>query len=201
MAEKKQKSNTKKAEKQAAASAPKKVQAKPIPEQKEVKQEQPKRSSTYLAVGILVILALFIIYVLFFALPSISGVSFATFKSNLDSASRIAVTVTYTNSSQLSAETPCYIRLLEVLSGTRGASSIDFYIVNQTKCTYSPTGLGHVITPTVQNASTCLATADSEPGIFLNYSNSNTTLITPYRLHISANASYYNSCPIATEFA
>lgn len=156
----------------------------------------------YLAIAIIVLLAAAVVYLVLFQLPSLSGASFSSFKNNFDNAPRVAVTVIYHNNTQWPLEEPCFTRLIDILSGVRGASTIDFFLVNQTSCTYSPTGLGHSANYITKSAGACLATAQNEPGIYLNYSSTyNRTTITPTHLYINANESYYNACPIAAEFA
>ncbi len=167
----------------------------------EAKQEKKGLDQRYIVGAVIIVIVVLVAYTLAVAVPSLSGVSFPVFKQNLNAAARIAVTVTYYNETQYVDEVPCYTSLIEVLSGTREASTIDLFIVNQTSCTYSPTGLGHTINPVTKNASSCLATAASEPGIYLNFSSINSTTISPSHLYQQADASYLAACPLATEFA
>jgi hypothetical protein len=164
----------------------------------EKKEEKPKgKNQGYLVVGIILILALFIIYLVFFAFPSATGASFPAFKSNLNAAPRIAVTVVFNSSAQFA----CAAHVVGILASTRYANTIDFSIINGTTCTYSASGLGHAGSVTTTNASSCLSKADGEPGIFLNYTGgANSTVITPYRMYVYGNASYYQTCSIVTEF-
>ncbi len=127
--------------------------------------------------------------------------SFSTFKSNFQSAPRIAITVKYTNATAYNSETSCFTDIVEVVSRYKSPSAIDFYTIDGNNCTYSPTGLGHQINPVTTNASECLSKAYSEPGIFLNYSQANRTLITASHLYIYGNGAYYNECPIAVDLS
>ena len=137
--------------------------------------------------------------VLYFVYANYLNTPFSTFQRNYDSASRVALAVTYGNVTQYSAEAGCSQYLIQTIAGTRNASTIDFFILNRTMCYYSPTGLGHAINISTVPASQCLGYARSEPSIFLNYSNNNSTVITPYHLYASGNAAYMAKCGIAVE--
>jgi hypothetical protein len=164
---------------------------------KEGKEEKRKaiKPEIYAAAAI-VIIAIAIGSALYFMESS----SFQSFKSTMDSSHRIAITAEYTNQTSYDAVSLCFTSIIQVLSSTRNPSTIDFFLVNNDSCTYSPTGLGHQINPVTENASTCLSAANSEPGIFLSY-GSNSTRITPTHMYISGDSSYYAKCPIAVDLS
>ena len=89
------------------------------------------------------------------------------------------------------------------MAHSRKASTIDFFLINSANatCTYSKTGLGGSVVPLQANASYCLSIANSEPGIFLNYSNTNSTRITPSHLYAYGDSAYMAECPIAVELS
>ncbi len=167
------------------------------------KAEEPKsRTPLYLSIAVLLILIAAAAYVLYTVLPSSNAlVSFPTFKTNLNAATRIAILSTYSNSEQLNSEALCFSDLVQILSTTRSPSTIDFYEVNSTSCTYSPNGLGHQVTPENTTAASCLKSAASEPGIYLNYSDTNSSMITAYHLYIYGNSNYFAQCPVAVDLS
>ncbi len=162
-------------------------------------QEKQPLSTYLLALAVIIVIAV-AATLFYYAVPAVTGVSFSTFKTGFQSSPRVALAVTYLNETQFSAEVPCYTTLLEILGRTRQASTIDFLLINQTKCQYSPTGLGASASFKTVNASSCIEIANSEPAIFINYSAYNSTKITQSHLYLSANGNYFASCPIAAEF-
>ena len=158
-------------------------------------------SPRVVAAAVIIILVVAIAAVLFVLVPNVSGVSFQAFKLNFNAAPRVALAVTFHNQTQYEDTVPCYTTMLEIIGRTRNASSIDFYLLNSTTCTYLSQGLGSARGAVkTSNASSCLSTAYSEPSIFLNYSSNNYTRITPDHIYISADSAYLASCPIAAEF-
>ncbi len=130
-----------------------------------------------------------------------SNVPFSTFKSNLQDAKSVNLYVTYTNDTQYSSEGTCFPLIIEQLAHTRKASTINFFLINQTSCTYPKGGLGSpnvsLENTSVQN---CLNESSSGPSVFLNYSSSNSTRITAEKMYIYGNAGYMSECPIASDF-
>ena len=130
-----------------------------------------------------------------------SNVPFSTFKSNLQDAKSVNLYVTYINDTQYSSEGTCFPLIIEQLAHTRKASTINFFLINQTSCIYPRGGLGSpnvsLENTSVQN---CLNESSSGPSIFLNYSSSNSTRITADRMYIYGNTGYMSRCPIASDF-
>ncbi|MDE1767911.1 MAG: hypothetical protein KGH64_04210 [Candidatus Micrarchaeota archaeon] len=153
------------------------------------------------------IILMVIIAVLVVVLSPSSGfaptVPFSTFRSSLQTANRISVTVTYSNQSQYANESLCFTSMLEVISHNRKPSTIDFYIIdNKTAtCTYSTTGFGGSVNPVTTNSTYCLGKAYAEDGLFLNYSNFNSTRIYSNRMYVYGNNAYMAQCPIAVELS
>ena len=182
----------------------------PEPKAGKAKEEKPgkpdaraseaKGSQWLLLAFAAVVIAVIAALAFLFVIPAVTGVPFQSFKSEFQSAPRVALAVTYVNQSQLSSEVPCYTTLLEVIGTTRNASTMDFLLINQTKCEYSPTGLGSSASFRVVNASACDEIANNEPSIFMSYGNYNSTRITSDHLYIAADSAYLQKCQIAGEF-
>lgn len=164
-------------------------------------EEQRPKTLPYAAAAVIIAAAAIIIAYLLFSSSGAgySGTPFPTFKSNLNSAGRIAVLLGYANTTQLGSEIQCSNYVIEVLSNARNPSTIDFMETNQTTCVYSPNGLGHSVNPVTTNASACLDKAQAEPSLVFNYTSTNTSVITPDHMYISGNAAYYAKCPIAID--
>ncbi len=155
--------------------------------------------TVYFSIAIIIIIILALALIIMYLIPQYFGTSFNTFKANFNSAQRIAVVSQYTNASQYVILSQCSTDIIsaETASDHRNASTIDFYVINSTTCTYAPNGLGHVLNPVTTNASSCEKQIQSEPSISLNYSNSNYTSITPYHMTIFGNDAYFLECPVA----
>lgn len=153
---------------------------------------------------IVAVVAVVVLYLIYFMATNYLSTSFPTFKSNYLSAPRVAVMVNYANATQLSYETPCYEGIIQTLSHARAAakgwntSTMDFFILNGTACSYQ-LGLGYPIDIRNATAAACLAAVKPEPTIFLNYGSSNSTIITPYKLYVYGNAAYMRSCSIMAD--
>ncbi len=154
-----------------------------------------------LAIAVIIVIAALILF--FHPGGLVATVPFSTFKANSQASPRISITATYSNQSQLANESTCFTSMIQVISGTRQPSTIDFAIIDkQTNvCTYSTTGLGGNVNPITTNSAYCLSKAYSEDGIFLNYSASNYTLITAGRMYVYGNDAYLEKCPIAIELS
>ena len=178
--------------------------AEPKKDKKEQKSEEKTRPSynTYIIPIITIIAIVIVAAAVLLLLPKVfSGVSFSSFKQNFESASRVAIVSYYHNASTYAAETVCTTDLIEIISAHRPASSIDFYTIDNSSCTYLPSGLGKPGNVNTTSASSCLSKAASEPSVSLNYSATNQTSIQAYHLAIYGNVKYMDSCPIAAEFS
>jgi hypothetical protein len=132
--------------------------------------------------------------------PNHSG-SFAVFKSNFDSAPRVAIYATSYNGTVMSSTVGCATAIIENIVANaqahRNSSTIDFFIVNQTRCLYVA-GLGNS-NGTETSLGSCLNMSGSEPTIYINYSRANMTTIKPRYLYTSGDSLFLNECGIATE--
>lgn len=174
------------------------------PKPKAQKAEAPKpasRTLMYVAAAI-IILAVAAAYTVLVLLPSGSSpATFSTFKANLNAASRVAILSTYADPTQLNIESQCFTDIVQILSTQRSPTTIDFYEVNATSCTYSPNGLGHEVTPANTTPAVCLKDAAAEPSIYLNYSTSNSSIITADHMYVYGDAQYFEQCPVAVDLS
>lgn len=167
------------------------------------KQSSGKKSNkTLYAAVIIAVLVVAAIIIYSISPQSNASVPFSTFKQNFNNAQRVSIASTYTTEGQFINESQCFSSIIQIVSHTRLPSTIDFYLINQTSCTYSKTGLGNQVTPITANASLCRGRALNETGIFLNYTTTgNYTDIAPQHMYIYGNSSYMKACPIAADFA
>ncbi len=174
----------------------KKAEVAKVREEKEAKEGPGAR--TLLMIAIPVVLVILVFY--FLILPSLS-VPFSTFKSNFNSAPRVAFFAVYANQSESGAVLQCATQAIEVTAQSRNASTIDFYVLNQTSCTYPVGGLGHAVTLATNTISNCISMAGSEPSVYLNVTSSNRTFITAHRFYVYGNYQYMSQCPISVDLS
>ena len=162
-----------------------------------------------IAVAIVIVVAVlgaaaFAIYMYLTPLSAQQTASFGTFEANFNSANRVAIFATAYNGSQLSSTVGCatavIVQIVSSQAHHRDPGTIDYYVVNQTSCVYSGKGLGqptsNYTTTSLQN---CLNVTRTEPTIFINYTQINTTIIRPDYLYTSGNAAYLAQCGIANQ--
>jgi hypothetical protein len=166
------------------------------------KKSDKKSNKAIYAVVIIAILAVAAIIIYSVSIQSNASVPFSTFKQNFNNAQRVSIASTYNTEGQFINESQCFSSIIQIVSHTRLPSTLDFYLINQTSCTYSKSGLGNQVTPITTNASFCRGRALNETGIFINYTGAgNYTYIEPQHMYIYGNSSYMRSCPIAADFA
>ena len=170
------------------------------PRKKEAEQKAGKKQIAILPAVIVIAIIIALAAVAYTIYSNYTQVNFSAFKANFNSASRVAVAVTYQNVSELPSLLSCSTTLVQVIAHSRNASTIDFFVLNSSTCTYSPTGIGHAINISSESSSSCLKIANSEPSIFLNASQSNSTTILPYHFYQYADQTYLQKCAIAVEF-
>jgi hypothetical protein len=130
--------------------------------------------------------------------------SIAVFEGNFDSAARVSVLVTAYNGTTLAAATGCATGLIEQLTATHGsahknASMISFYVINSTKCVYAPQLGSSSSTYSNSTPGKCINMSRSTPSIFINYSDTNRTVITPDALYVSGTTGFLSQCGVASE--
>lgn len=175
-------------------------------------EKQPKKkpddksssSKKYAAVIGTIAIILIIAGALVYGLSGSNPTSFSTFRSNYNSASRVAIYASAgTNGTGISSTIGCATALVESLiaspSSHRNASTIDFFIMNQTACVYENGVGGTVGNYTYNSPGNCINTSRSEPSIFINYSAVNSTVIKPTALYISGDAQFLSLCGVASE--
>ena len=167
-------------------------------------EEKHKSANTYIIVAaiVFIVVAAAVYELVGIVFKSNTSGSFGTFKSNFNSAQRVAIYATAYNGTVLSSTVGCATMIIENIVGSsqthRNASTIDLFIINETRCTYTM-GLGLGSNGTETSLSDCLNRGSSEPTIYLNYSLTNTTVIKPNYLYTSGDRLFLNECGIATE--
>lgn len=134
-----------------------------------------------------------------------ANASFSTFRSNFQAAPRVAIFSTAYTGTGISSTVGCATSIIENVVGSqtshRNATTIDFYIVNATSCTFLKSGLGSRSNNyTTVPLANCTANISKEPTIYLNYtSGTSTTLIKPDYIYIAGNQTFLAECGIAEE--
>ena len=170
-------------------------------EKKAEKQEpQEKGKRNYLVYAVVIIVIALIAVGIYYVFANTVAVPFSSFKTNFLAAPRVGVVSTFSNLSQLPSEISCYSQIIQYIAHNRNSKTIDFFQIDQrnASCTYAA-GLGYPINTSQQSISKCLAVANSEPSVFLNFSSTNSTTVTLLHLYVSGNAAYMASCPIAPD--
>ncbi|MDE1868419.1 MAG: hypothetical protein KGH60_00405 [Candidatus Micrarchaeota archaeon] len=131
--------------------------------------------------------------------------SFSVFKSSFQTAPRVAIFATAYNGTVLSGTVGCSTAIIESVVGSRtshrNASTIDFYIINRTSCTFLKYGLGSKSSNYTTTAlSNCTGTMAREPTVYINYSTgAPITTIQPKYLYISGNQTFLSECGVASQ--
>jgi len=171
------------------------------PSKAEGKKEQAKQAGS-LRTGLMIAVPIILAFVVFFiVILPVLRVPFSTFKSNFQSAARIAIIASYGNQTGSGVTLQCATRAVQVAAHSRNATTIDFYVLNSSSCTYPIGGLGHQVNLATNTIGNCLNMTKSETSLFLNYSADNRTIVTPYRLYVYGNAQYMSQCPIAVDLS
>ncbi len=130
-----------------------------------------------------------------------AGASFGTFMRNFDSAQRVSVYSIGNNSTQLGAAIGCstavVLQIERSPSTHRPASSIYYFSINSTACSYMPLGPNGTAISTTPSA--CLSMMSERPSIAIAYNNTNSTRISARLLRISGDSAYLARCGVASE--
>ncbi|MGC8651660.1 MAG: hypothetical protein ACP5UH_00185 [Candidatus Micrarchaeia archaeon] len=160
------------------------------------RQAEKGNAAAYYAIAALVALDL----LLFFYHPS-TGQPFYTFESNFHSAKSVAIYMTAYNGTVFASTEPCATSIVENIVSSakyhRNASTIDFFVINQTACFTSSKALGEASNSTQLPVSECINVSKSMPSVFINYSSVNSTIITPDKLVMQGDAAFLGECGIA----
>ncbi len=175
----------------------------PAKQQKIDDKERASSKRKYTAVIGITIIVIIIAGALVYGLESTKPTDISTFKSNFNSAQRVAIYAKGNNGTQWSSAIGCATAIIESIVGNptyhRNASAIDFFVLNRTACTYEYGVSGTVSNYTYNSISNCLSISAHEPSIFVNYSTANSTHITPTALYVSGNQQYLGLCGVASE--
>lgn len=182
----------------------------PAQKEKEMKKEAkaPKQGSSKLLIGVVI----FVIIIIFaigggYVYGVIGGTqtNFATFQKNFLSAQNVGILVTDNNGTSFTATNACADNIIEQIVGSRqyhrNESTINLYVlINRTNCIYLPNGFNATNPQTVNTTyQDCLTMSAAEPRIFVNYSSTNSTIITPTTLYVSGNLKFLELCGVASE--
>ncbi len=126
------------------------------------------------------------------------------FENSFYAAQRVGIYVTYLNGSSFAYADGCASNLIESITASRShhrnMTTIDLMIIaNSTSC-LAPNGpLGSANGTKVIPISSCLAISHSEPSIFINYSDTNSTAVRSGNLYTSGDALFLSECGISSE--
>ncbi len=171
-------------------------------EHKSKVNENKNHKLIILIIGIILIIILSSsVYFYKFYNASSSSTSFTNFKNNFYSANQISISVNY-NSTAFPYEISCATSLIyNIITTThRNPDTINFFVLNNTACTYLKNGLGHLIKNySYSNITTCLNIIKTQPTIFINYSQVNKTIIKSNAIYVLGNQNFLKECGIADQ--
>lgn len=129
--------------------------------------------------------------------------TFEQFQQTYLTSRRVALVVSNYNVTAYPAAQTCADAVIYSLVSNReyhrNASTIDFYVVNYTGCTFEK-GLGNNTTkPVTLSPSACLNDSMREPSILINYSATNVTRVQGNHLYTSGDLLFLSNCGIASE--
>jgi len=171
---------------------------------KQAKKQEETSGSRYITAVIiiaLIVVAIVVGYVLSSALDG-GGAgggqqSFQSFQSAFMSAQKVAI---YATTGGNNTAINCALGLIETTAQHRPSNTIDFLVIaNSTSCLTSNGALGKANGTMVVPIKTCLAISDSEPAVFVNYSETNSTVIKDNKLYTSGDVLFLSECGIASE--
>ncbi len=158
----------------------------------------------YAAVAIVLVIAAAIITIIYMSQPP----NFSEFKTAFTSASQVAIFARY-NGTLLgvggSSAVSCATAVIEQLH--RVPSTINFFVVNQTSCTFATRGLGAnntassntVNITTTTSMDRCVNMSKGMPTLYINYSTENETIVGRGTLYISGDLLFLRECGIAVQ--
>lgn len=162
-------------------------------QQKEDEDSKNSQRNQYLTILAIAIVVAIIAYGVYYELSRNLPNNFFTFKTNYNSAARVGLVVRYTNGTYPYIIS-CATTLIQQLGSNhiRNKSTIDFFVIaNSTSCLNWNS--------TVVPISQCTAKAAGEPSIYINYSNTNSSVITPTSLRLSGDSRFLSQCGVAAE--
>jgi hypothetical protein len=156
------------------------------------------------AVVFIVIMFIAVAGGLVYGLNRSTGTSITTFENNFNSAPTIAIVVSAKNNTELGPPISCATNLIEEITSAHGsahrsASSIVQYYMNASICSYSQIGVSE--NATAATPAQCLSMSSAYPRIVINYSDTNSTTITPDALYVSGNLQFLSECGVASEIS
>ncbi|MEM0149879.1 MAG: hypothetical protein QXW10_03225 [Candidatus Micrarchaeaceae archaeon] len=160
-----------------------------------------KRGSPYSRSLLYIIAVLIAVDLLLFFYHSGAAQPFYNFEGSFQAAPSVSIYITADNSTALQATVGCATQLIESIVSSsqhhRNASSINFFVLNQSACFSSASALGAASNATQKPIGECLNISKSMPSIFINYSANNITTIEGSKLIMQGNAKFLKECGIA----
>jgi len=167
-----------------------------ISEKKHGKNAEGRYAIYYVAIALLIAVDAFL-----FTYKPVSSSPFYSFASNFHSAPKVAIYIDAHNSTALVSTESCATDIIENIVASRqyhrNASSIEFFVLNQSECFTNSQNLGVASNYTQMPASECINMSNSMPSIFINYSTRNSTIITGEKLIIIGDAIFLRECGVA----
>ncbi len=171
--------------------------------QKSKKEGRLSDVQLYAVVGIVIVIAAAMIAIMYMSQPP----NFTDFKNAFTSASQIAIFVGY-NGTHLgiggSSAVSCATAVIEQLR--RAPNTINFFVVNQTSCTFATRGLGanttssnSVNVTTTTGIGRCLNMSKGMPTLYINYSTENETIVGRGTMYVSGNLLFLRECGISVQ--
>lgn len=167
---------------------------------------KPKQDGTH-GIGVVIFIIVIIAIIaggLAYGLNRQTGTSITTFENNFNSAPTVAIVVWANNNTNLGPPISCATNLIEELTSShesahRAASSIVQYYMNNTVCSYSQIGVS--ANATTATPAQCRTMSAQYPRILINYSNTNSTSITPDALYVSGDLLFLSECGVASQIS
>ena len=140
---------------------------------------------------------------LFYGLHPSAPSDFSAFQHSFLTAKNVGIYVYDLNASGYVGAVGCATGLIETIVSSpqyhRDSSTINFFVVNQSTCTYSY-GLGTPSSKTsVINLTQCMGYTSSEPSVFINYSTANSTVVKGNALYVNGDLKFLSECGISSE--
>jgi hypothetical protein len=169
------------------------------------KQQSNAISNIYIALAALAIVV--VAFAIFLYIRQVNQTalnsSMSSFKTNFFAAKHVGIYVAYPNSTLFAGSEACATKIIEVIAENKtnhmAPSNISFYVLNSTACTYVNSLVNTSGKAVNASASFCVNQSKTNPSIFINYSATNGTIVTPTKLVFQGDFTYLYQCPIAYE--
>ncbi len=181
-----------------------KAESKTVAPSAKANNHQKMRSGVIMAIIIIIVFASALLAAMYMlSNHSSRTTTFASFQRSFYAAPRVSIYVNDMNESTYQYTLGCATALIEAIVANkqdhRNSSTINFYIVNGTKCIAPNGALGKSNGTINTSSSICLSKIDQQPSIFINYSKTNSTIISGTTFYTSGDLKFLRECGIASE--